>query len=169
MLLDRGANIEALEECGCSPLYKAAENGRLEAVTVLLARGANFDSATCVTGLTPLTVAVQQGHTDVVTALENAKYDASMKELLNEENVFHDEIPSFCLCPITLLMMQDPVVCSDGITYERFAIERWLLNSSRSPKTNVELPTVELISNIAVRDAIAYFRQNRKRKLEDDP
>ena len=85
-----------------------------------------------------------------------------------QENDYDDDIPSFCLCPITLLVMQVPVACSDGITYERAAIERWLLDSHRSPTMNAELKSVELIPNIALREAIAHFRQSRMKKIDSE-
>jgi hypothetical protein len=48
------------------------------------------------------------------------------------------------LCPITREPMEDPVICTDGHTYEREAIEMWLRNNSRSPKTNEELASTQL-------------------------
>lgn len=69
------------------------------------------------------------------------------------------DIPLCFVCPITLLVMEDPVICSDGHTYERAAIEHWLLNSNRSPKTNAELPIRDLTTNFALRDAITYCRR----------
>ena len=50
--------------------------------------------------------------------------------------------------------MQDPVICCDGHTYEREAIEMWLRNNSRSPKTNQPLATKEVFPNHALRSSI---------------
>ncbi len=58
------------------------------------------------------------------------------------------------LCPITRETMVDPVICCDGHTYERSAIELWLRNNSRSPKTNQPLASKDLIQNHALRSAI---------------
>jgi serine/threonine protein kinase len=60
-------------------------------------------------------------------------------------------------CPITDEVMQDPVICSDGHTYERGAIKTWLLNSNRSPMTNLELSNKNLIPNLALRSVIEPF------------
>ena len=38
-------------------------------------------------------------------------------------------------CPITLRVMDDPVLCDDGHLYEREAIEKWLQQSNISPVT----------------------------------
>ena len=59
--------------------------------------------------------------------------------------------------------MTDPVICCDGHTYERQAIEMWLRTNSRSPKTNQELASRELIPNHALRssiEAIGALRQS---------
>lgn len=58
------------------------------------------------------------------------------------------------LCPITRDPMMDPVICCDGHTYERAAIEMWLRNNSRSPKTNQPLSSRQLIPNHALRSSI---------------
>jgi hypothetical protein len=50
--------------------------------------------------------------------------------------------------------MEDPVICVDGHTYEREAIEMWLRTNSRSPKTNQALASTELVPNYALKGAI---------------
>ena len=61
-------------------------------------------------------------------------------------------------CPITHEIMKDPVVASDGFTYERAAIEKWLSEKNTSPKTNEALPDKRLVPNtsfkILIRDRI---------------
>ncbi|CAF4879100.1 unnamed protein product [Rotaria socialis] len=47
--------------------------------------------------------------------------------------------PEELLCPITLSLFQDPVVCEDGFTYDRQAIQQWLRNAGKSPMTNLPL------------------------------
>jgi len=63
-------------------------------------------------------------------------------------------------CPITLDTMNDPVICSDGHTYERSAIQAsFNAGNFRSPKTNVPLASRNLIPNIALRQAIDAYRK----------
>jgi len=50
--------------------------------------------------------------------------------------------------------MVDPVICADGHTYERSAINEWFRSSSRSPKTNQNLTSKNLIPNHAMRSTI---------------
>mmetsp|Transcript_32791 Transcript_32791/g.71670 ORF Transcript_32791/g.71670 Transcript_32791/m.71670 type:complete len:705 (+) Transcript_32791:96-2210(+) len=67
--------------------------------------------------------------------------------------------PSF-YCPISQQCMHDPVVLSDGHSYERRHIERWLSHHGTSPVTGAELPQRNLFPNHALRNAIQeYFQQ----------
>ena len=63
-------------------------------------------------------------------------------------------------CPITLEVMEDPVVAADGRTYERAVITKWLETNSRSPATNLPLSSTNLIPNIQLRNLIAVYKQN---------
>lgn len=74
--------------------------------------------------------------------------------LRREEHERAREIPDAYICPISLEIMRDPVMCSDGHTYERAAIEEWLSVSNVSPKTNVNLESRRLIPNHALRQVI---------------
>ena len=58
------------------------------------------------------------------------------------------------LCPITLEVMRDPVIASDGHSYERAAIERWLAGHRTSPLTGRALPHGDLIPNHRLRSLI---------------
>ena len=50
--------------------------------------------------------------------------------------------------------MSDPVTCMDGHTYEKGAIQKWLLDHDTSPLTGAKLPSKHLIPNFALRSAI---------------
>lgn len=54
-------------------------------------------------------------------------------------------------CPITSELFTDPVICDDGHTYERTAIEMWLQTHNTSPLTNSVLQSKRLIPNIVMR------------------
>lgn len=62
------------------------------------------------------------------------------------------------MCPITRTIMTDPAVASDGHTYERGAIERWMEENCTSPMTNEILDSYDLIPNYAVRSIIAAMK-----------
>ena len=69
-------------------------------------------------------------------------------------------IPPDYECPISMELMTDPVICSDGFSYERSAIEIWLKAHDRSPKTNETLPNKTLIPNKTLKAAIVTFKES---------
>eukprot|EP01035_Chromulina_nebulosa_P022451 gene22451-29072_t len=48
------------------------------------------------------------------------------------------------ICPITYELMREPVVASDGHTYEKSAIEKWLKSNSISPRNGEPMDTLTL-------------------------
>ena len=63
-------------------------------------------------------------------------------------------------CPITLAIMNDPVIGDDGQTYERSAIEHWLSdprNNGRSPITRSLMRIDTLRTNFALKSQIERF------------
>ena len=67
-----------------------------------------------------------------------------------------------CICPITHEVMEDPVVCADGHSYERAAITQWLLARDTSPCTNAPLLHKNVVPNHALRNLIAEVRGVRR-------
>ena len=78
-------------------------------------------------------------------------------KILNKKNIDNNFI-----CSITLEVMKDPVICSDGHTYERSAIEKWLSTNSCSPMTRQIITNKSLIPNIALRNIIQEYEKNHK-------
>jgi hypothetical protein len=64
-------------------------------------------------------------------------------------------IPQVYFCPITHEVMTDPVIGSDGITYERSAITYWLSKESVSPMTKQPMSLSDLKPNLAIKELIA--------------
>ena len=85
-----------------------------------------------------------------------------------------DDFPDAFMCPISLCLMQDPVIMSDGYSYERQEAENWLVKQKQttSPLTNEELASTELIANTTLRHsieaALAEKRQQQK-QLQHQP
>lgn len=71
-------------------------------------------------------------------------------------NIDTNKIPEEFLCPITLSIMEDPVICDDGYTYERESIIR--LPNSISPMTRQPINKLNLIANRAIKDAIERYK-----------
>mmetsp|Transcript_44554 Transcript_44554/g.83471 ORF Transcript_44554/g.83471 Transcript_44554/m.83471 type:complete len:296 (-) Transcript_44554:84-971(-) len=65
-------------------------------------------------------------------------------------------LPADVFCPICLkVMYDDPVMCSDGHTYDRECIQRWFsMGRYTSPKTNETLESKHLTPNITLRNTI---------------
>ena len=79
-----------------------------------------------------------------------------------------DHVQTIITCPLTQQIMSDPVMDSQGNTYERSAIEQWI--ATRSPATdplNRQPITNILIPNMAIRSLIQLYipTAGGKRKL----
>ncbi len=72
-------------------------------------------------------------------------------------------IPSEFMCPISMDLMTDPVIGSDGHTYERSAITEWLQTNTVSPLTRQYMSITNIQPNFALRNAIERW------KLSNDP
>lgn len=77
LLLDKGAQIDALADMGITALNFAAKKGHVGVVRLLLVRGANVDAVSR-SGYTPLHEAIEEGRRDIVELLleRGAKRDA---------------------------------------------------------------------------------------------
>ena len=89
-------------------------------------------------------------------------------------------VPHEYMCPISMDLMQDPVIASeerlyscpstlaysfdfagDGFSYDRKSIVTWLRTSRRSPRTNLMLRNRVLIPNRALRALIQDWQQKQ--------
>lgn len=86
----------------------------------------------------------------------------SARDILNEYFSPEFEVPNAFCCSITNELMVDPVICSDGHSYERKAITQWFQNQNTSPMTNIPLTSLHLTPNIGLRNAILAFRDKRR-------
>eukprot|EP01117_Protostelium_nocturnum_P001361 TRINITY_DN11674_c0_g1_i1.p1 TRINITY_DN11674_c0_g1~~TRINITY_DN11674_c0_g1_i1.p1 ORF type:complete len:253 (-),score=70.23 TRINITY_DN11674_c0_g1_i1:8-766(-) len=70
------------------------------------------------------------------------------------------QIPDVFLCPITQEIMKEPVMASDGHTYEKEAIEEWFGRKKRkstSPLTGAPLKDRKLVPNYGIKKMIQSF------------
>ena len=70
------------------------------------------------------------------------------------------------ICPLTLEVMDDPVIALDGFTYEKTAIERWFKKRTTSPMTNEVISGITLISDHIIKSYIAIYREKEARTRE---
>mmetsp|Transcript_63936 Transcript_63936/g.133266 ORF Transcript_63936/g.133266 Transcript_63936/m.133266 type:complete len:422 (+) Transcript_63936:266-1531(+) len=79
---------------------------------------------------------------------------SAKKHTSPSQDGFLEEVPSEFVCPITMEIMNDPVIATDGHAYEKEAIESWFEQSDRSPKTNEELHSKHLVRSHTLRSII---------------
>jgi len=70
-------------------------------------------------------------------------------------------IPSFG-CPISHGLFKDPVLCSDGFTYERPDINRWFKIKGESPMTRAPISNTHQYPNYALRNVITEFTRDNE-------
>jgi len=72
------------------------------------------------------------------------------------------EIPHEFMCPISREIMTDPVITSDGLSWEKQQIETWLADHDTSPLTNVVLESKKTIPNTFLKNLINDFYVRRR-------
>ncbi len=76
------------------------------------------------------------------------------------------EIPKEFLCPITLSIMKNPVLMTDGQTYEKSAIEKYLEISTLSPLTKQPISMKDATPNYALKSLIEnYLKAGKMPKM----
>lgn len=93
-------------------------------------------------------MALEGGIKSTISSAADCKGSGSLVNRLKGKKI-RDEF----LCPITYELLRDPVVASDGHTYERVALEKWLRANKTSPRTGEEI-TADLIPNYNIRKMI---------------
>ncbi|XP_012582889.1 PREDICTED: ankyrin repeat and SOCS box protein 3 isoform X2 [Condylura cristata] len=77
LLLKKGANKECQDDFGITPLFVAAEYGKLESLNILISSGANVNCQ-ALDKATPLFIAAQEGHTECVELLLSSGADPNL-------------------------------------------------------------------------------------------
>ncbi|XP_023388639.1 ankyrin repeat and SOCS box protein 3 isoform X2 [Pteropus medius] len=83
LLLKKGANKECQDDFGITPLFVAAQYGKLESLSILISSGANVNCQ-ALDKATPLFIAAQEGHTECVELLLSNGADPDL--YCNEDN-----------------------------------------------------------------------------------
>ena len=140
-LLIEGANKEVQAQNGYTALMHAAENGHLKIVEALLIAGANKE-AKGQKGNTALQLAQLKRHEIIVNLLKKFPTFEYRLEKIGYEG---GEINIDFKCPISLVIMNDPIAVSSGQTYDRESLES-LFKSKGNPDT-VACPVTRLPIN----------------------
>ena len=98
------------------------------------------------------------------TSSQSAETNSSMEIFYDEKkrNIVNrsiDDIPNAFKCPITRIIMTDPVIATDGYSYERSAIRNWFRSKEIvvSPVTGRRIVNLLLIPNHNLRDIISEY------------
>ena len=91
---------------------------------------------------------------DMVHRLGEALRKVERESVVYERATERPNVPNVFLCPITMAVMQNPVVAADGQTYEEHAILRWMSTRRTSPITNKHLQSTETFPNFLLRSMI---------------
>jgi hypothetical protein len=102
LLLKNGADIEATRSDGWTPLFWAANNGRVDVAKILLDKGAGVE-ATDKTGWTPLFWAANTGHVDMINLLVEKGADIEAADI-NEETPLSAAVISGNIDAVKLLL-----------------------------------------------------------------
>ena len=106
----------------------------------------------------PLTSSVLDGEIEFDIVVNGQPLKLKSKDFKDFKE-FLGGLANIFTCPITHNIMNDPVICSDGQTYERSAIQKWLASKNTSPYTILDLDNKVLIPNIALRQAIKAYTE----------
>lgn len=72
--------------------------------------------------------------------------------------------PNHLVCPIQMTVFHDPVVASDGHTYERSAIVNWLRTNTTSPVTRQAISKDTLNPNLLIKQLAEEFRDKCRQR-----
>lgn len=88
------------------------------------------------------------------------------KELAQQIQKLKAHTPEAFYCPISGEVMLDPVVASDGHTYERKEIEKWIfqMNKQTSPMTNQPLKNKDLLPSHTLKSMIREWIDKNQRE-----
>lgn len=93
---------------------------------------------------------------ETATSCVSGRAQPPPRELVN----MLPSLPPCFRCPINQEIMTDPVICADGITYERENIAAWFKSGrSVSPATGKTLPSLQVITNAAMKEAIDSWNE----------
>ncbi|XP_058048130.1 WD repeat, SAM and U-box domain-containing protein 1 isoform X2 [Ahaetulla prasina] len=91
----------------------------------------------------------------------------NIEELRNEMKSAALDIPDEFLCPITKELMKEPVIAADGYSYEKEAMENWIIKKRRSsPMTNLPLQRLVLTPNRTLKMAINRWLETQPKYNE---
>ncbi|KAK6144903.1 hypothetical protein DH2020_021723 [Rehmannia glutinosa] len=100
-------------------------------------------------------------------ALKDLKLKQNDQEFVKLKNLAFQEPPPEFKCPISGILMKDPVVLASGQTYEETFIRKWLKDGHQTcPQTDQPLSHTVLIPNLSIKKMITkWYQRNAAKEL----
>jgi len=86
----------------------------------------------------------------------------------SENDQFIQELSIYWTCPISQAQFREPVVTSDGHSYEKEGIEHWLETKNKSPVTGLPLENKTLVPNLTFKNLIVKLNAELPAFLEKE-
>lgn len=153
LMLPQGWTKDLMHHIGYARIFRALETHLLSEMRVC-----GDDSLT--TNNQNVLQTVQQVKDIEVSAVSSFLRDQQTRRVLSirASALAAVEHPRGMVCPITLTLMQDPVIATDGHSYQRVAIENRLAQGTRvSPVTGTAMQNNDLIPNHSLKQAIQDY------------
>ncbi|XRB04226.1 WD repeat, SAM and U-box domain-containing protein 1 [Pycnococcus provasolii] len=116
---------------------------------------------------------VASSPTQIAPLPAGTTHEATEQIRVVAERAIADALKTFGMddlkCPITRELMEDPVVASDGNTYERAAIAKWLRHHDTSPATGAQLASKTLVPNLLARRLCESLLSAGQRAQQSNP
>ena len=94
--------------------------------------------------------------------IRKLKEDSMKKEKeLNAINNKLDKIYENLLCPISLSIFEEPVICPSGITYEKKELYAWIKKQKVDPLSKKAITEEQLYPNNVLKNVIEAFKYNK--------
>lgn len=99
---------------------------------------------------------------DMDIQIRKLKEDSMKKEkALNAINNKLDKIYENLLCPISLSIFEEPVICPSGITYEKKELYAWIKKQKVDPLSKKAITEEQLYPNNVLKNVIEAFKYNK--------
>ncbi|KAH0621410.1 hypothetical protein JD844_022693 [Phrynosoma platyrhinos] len=110
----------------------------------------------------------KEGLTEDLKIGLRSKVLRNIEKLRNEMESACLGIPDEFLCPITRELMKEPVIAADGYSYEKEAMEEWIIKKRHSsPMTNLPLQRLVLTPNRSLKMAINRWLETHPKYNEN--
>ena len=102
---------------------------------------------------------------DIKPKIIQDEYDKNYiraNSIINEDDEDLTKLKNSFICPISNIMMEDPVITPYGTTYERIAILNWIYSNKNDYLTKKPLSEDMLVTNYMLKSAMKEYNDSLK-------